>query len=131
MQTGDPEQPKPLLPLTTRELLAAILLCSERHTYKESELTDQVEQLRLKFPGYRPFSRQTVHDHLRTFVVGQVLRYAGASDTFFFDRRNVGYLQNILAASLDRTDLQSLLNGMVIAVSPLANNRMRTVEART
>ncbi len=130
MQTGDPE-PKPLLPLTTRELLAAILLCSERERFRESELIDQVERLRRTYPGHRPFKRQAVHEHLQTFVVGQVLRYADASDVFFFDRRNIAYLRNILSVPCACADPQDLLNKMVVAVSPLASGQRQTIEART
>jgi len=125
MNTGDEEKPLLPLPLTTRELLAAILLCSGEDIFHENELVERVAQLRQRYPGNREFSRESVHTQLRTFVIGQVLRYAGASDVFIFDRRNIAYLRRILTVSNAFPDLEGWLNEIVAATAP------RATEVRT
>jgi hypothetical protein len=129
MNTGEEEQP---IPLTTRELIAAILLYSGKTIFHEAELVDRVEMLRVLYPVNREFSETSVLEHLRPFVTEQVLRYAGVSNVFVYDRRNDSYLRHILAASHAFPDLESWLYELVSLTAPRATIiEPQPMEART
>jgi len=131
MNTGEEEQPSPL-PLTTSELIAAILLCSDETIFHEDELVDHVKNLRALIPGNNGFSETNVLKHLRTFVTRQILRYAGVSNVFVYNRQNDPYLQEVLAASHAFPDLESWLYEIVSQTAPrLMTKEPRQMEART
>jgi len=132
MQTGDPEQPEPSFSPTTRELLAMILLYSERTAFSESALIEMTKQLRHACRGHRPLSEEKIQEkirkHLLNFVTEQVLRHDGASDKFIFDRRNASYLRNALPALTNLKDLPSFIGKTTIVVPPAAIGTARTAE---
>ncbi len=129
MNTGEEEKP---IPFTPYEFIAAILYCSEEMIFHEAELVDHVENLCARIPRNSGFSKTSVLKHLSTFVTGQILRYAGPSNVFVYNRQNDPYLWHVLAASHAFPDLESWLYEAVAFTAPWSTIKTpQPMEART
>lgn len=100
--------------LTTNELLAAIMLFSEKTIFPEQELMAQVAKIRLKTPGQNPPSNTRVASCLSVMLAADVLQYEKTSDVFRFDPRNAVYLRLILKNACVFPKLEGQLRQLVL-----------------
>jgi len=105
--------------MTTRELLAAIMLFTEKTVFPERELMAHVANIRLKSRGRHLSSNARVTICLSGFLAAEVLQYEKVSDVFRFDPRNAGYLRSILENARIFPELEGAVRKLIADTAPL------------
>ncbi len=106
------------IPLTTRELLAAILLYSEKTTLSEREICEHVANVRMVTTSNHISSISRVRICLAGFLADGVLAYDGASDQYRYNPRNADYLRGILENAKVVPQMTEALHRLILAATP-------------